>query len=872
MVAVVSAAASLENEYLGNNNNHMKLVKQGQSLFSFKNNLLMAGILLAMSSQSVSAEERTIDISGNNTSSAYVEYSTPVSIAATDVVNVKMARYCYFSSTVTGSGVLNLYGGGERCYLGTKSGAKWAEMTNYKGDIHIYPFIENSPNAGFWGVILAHGGKAFSPENIDYSKVNKTMENNHVTLHAGATIATEANTSGAGFRIGELQMEAGSTLHGYMKDKRAVYYLLGCMNTDATLAGTIIPSKDYENTPLGIIKEGTGTYSITGNNNYLSGALRILQGRVLVMNDRAEAESQQLRGALGAKPNATDAIAYVFSNGVLGGTGSIGGMVDNYGTIEPGADGVGVLTLKNFAADLDANLTVRPSSRLRFKVAAADSYDQLLVDGTVSYNNIQEDFSTSDKMPVIEMALEQTADIAIGTEFRVLTVNSKSAADWHFDVRANKYTWVVEERQENDHVVFVVRLESYADMEIAEDTDEDEDANDPIYTMGAFYDDGVDDAADKNTLKYYADQTQKSIGVALCTYKGLDSDRSEAGRQFNMMVCENEMKMDALQPSKGSFSFGSADNLVSLAQQNNMAIRGHCLVWHSQVPGWLSADGKKNDKNWTREEALEIMKNHITKVMTHYKGKVREWDVVNECLDDDQTTVRSNPNSYDLRQQSVWQRAIGDDYIDSAFVYAHRADPDAILYLNDYGVELQGKAKSLAFYNLAVSLKEKGIPIHGVGLQCHFSVGEVDGVKLNRTIKRFAEAGLLCIITELDMGIPSTTAANKEEQARMYRMLTDIVLKNDNCPSMVIWGIKDNDSWRSGSNPLLYDSGMGKKPAWYGVRSALRHRMLASSIGAVRCDGIATNSEVYTLDGRRVSAVSLKPGLYIKDGKKFVVK
>ena len=145
-------------------------------------------------------------------------------------------------------------------------------------------------------------------------------------------------------------------------------------------------------------------------------------------------------------------------------------------------------------------------------------------------------------------------------------------------------------------------------------------------------------------------------------------------------------------------------------------------------------------------------------------------------------------------------------------------------------------------------------------------------MKLNRTIKRFAEAGLLCIITELDMGIPSTTATNKEEQARMYRMITDIVLKNDNCPSMVVWGIKDNDSWRSGSNPLLYDSGMGKKPAWYGVRSALRHRALASSVGAVRRDGIATHSDVYTLDGRRVSAASLKPGLYIKDGKKFVVK
>lgn len=837
----------------------------------------MAGLMLAMSSQSISAEERTIDISGDNKADSYLVYSNSISVPAGDIVNAKInARYCYFSSTISGSGVLNIYGGGDRCFLGGEKGKTWPNWTNYTGNVHIYKLEESPYSVGFYGVVLAYGGKSSSPENAladaKSGKVNPSMANNRVTLHDGATMVCETSTNGAGFRIGELNTEAGSTLQGYYKKSRSVYYLLGGLNTDATLAGIIKPTDYDDGTLLSIIKEGSGTYSITGNNNYLSGALRILQGRVLVMNDRVEAESKQLRGALGAKPNDTDAIAYVFSKGVLGGTGSIGGMVDNYGTIEPGADGIGVLTLKNYAADLATNLTVRPSSRLRFKVAAANSYDQLLVNGSVNYNNITEDFSTSDKMPVIELALEQTADIAIGTEFRVLTVNSKAAGDWHFDVRANKYTWVVEERQENDNVVFVVRLESYADMEIADDPDEDDEANDPIYTMGAFYDDGISDTSDKNTLKYYADQNHKSIGVALCTYKGLDSDRTEAARQFNMMVCENEMKMDALQPSKASFSFGSADNLVSLAQQNNMAIRGHCLVWHSQVPGWLSSDGKKNDKNWTREEALEIMKNHITQVMTHYKGKVREWDVVNECLDDDQTTVRSNPNSYDLRQQSVWQRAIGDDYIDSAFVYAHRADPDAILYLNDYGVELQGKAKSLAFYNLAVSLKEKGIPIHGVGLQCHFSVGEVDGVKLNRTIKRFAEAGLKCIITELDMGIPSTTATNKEEQARLYRMITDIVLKNDNCPSMVIWGIKDNDSWRSGSNPLLYDSGMGKKPAWYGVRSALRHRALnPSAVSAVRCNSVATDGTVYDLQGRKVTS-QLKSGLYIKDGKKFVVK
>jgi len=451
-----------------------------------------------------------------------------------------------------------------------------------------------------------------------------------------------------------------------------------------------------------------------------------------------------------------------------------------------------------------------------------------------------------------------------------MTVKSKQTGDWHFDVRANKYTWAVVEREENGQVVFIVRLESYNDMEKTDDSD---DSDPSESTIGAFYDDGIDDAKDKNTLCYYAAQNKKNIGVALATYKSLQSEREEAGRQFNMMVCENEMKMDALQPSKGSFSFGSADNLVSLAQQNNMAIRGHCLVWHSQVPGWLSSDGKKNDKNWTREEALEIMKDHITKVMTHYKGKVCEWDVVNECLDDDQTTVRSNPASYDLRQQSVWQRAIGDDYVELAFQYAHEADPDAELYLNDYDVELQGKAKSQAFYNLAVSLKEKGIPIHGVGLQCHFSVGEVDSVKLAKTIKRFADAGLKCIITELDMGVPSTTAANLEEQARNYRVITDIVLDNDNCPSMVVWGIKDNDSWRTNSNPLLYDSGMGKKPAWYAVRSALRHRVLQpAGIGSVCSYAIVPNSSVYSLDGRRVNASNLQPGLYIKNGKKVVVK
>ena len=296
-------------------------------------------LALCLTGLSAAAEERMIDISGNNTDKNYVSYSKSISLPETDVVNVKMARYVYFSSSISGKGILNLYAGGERCYLGTTGGKTWPNWTNYTGDIHIYPFPENSSSAGFYGVVLAFGGKSSSPESayedLAGGKVNPSMANNRVFLHQGATICGEANTAGSGYRIGELQTEAGSILQGYMKKGRSAYYLLGSLNTDATLAGTIAPSGNDKNTLLSILKEGTGTYTITGNENFLSGGLRILDGRVLVMNDRAEAESKKLSGAIGAMSSSNDAVVHVFEKGILGGTGSIGGTVNNYGTIQP---------------------------------------------------------------------------------------------------------------------------------------------------------------------------------------------------------------------------------------------------------------------------------------------------------------------------------------------------------------------------------------------------------------------------------------------------------------------------------------------------------------------------------------------------------
>ena len=839
---------------------------------------LITNLLLLTALTQAHAEDRTIDISGNNTDKDYKSYATPLTLDAGDVVNVKMARYCYFSSKITGSGTLNLYAGGERSYLGN-SDKKWNDWGDYTGDVHIYPFKENAPSAGMWAAVLAHGGKAFSPENIDLNKVNRSLENNRVTLHEEATLCTDANTAGSGFRIGELNTEEGSTLQGYMKNGRAAYYMLGLTNTDMTLAGKIAPSGYRDDTALGIIKEGTGTMTITGNDNYLSGALRVMNGRVLIMNDRDAAAADNLRGALGHKPNPQEAIAFVFGKGVLGGNGHIGGTVDNYGTIDPGADSIDTLLVQNLAEWKAANLFVHPRSVIRADVVSPSRHDQLYVEGELIFNHMTEDFMTSDKNPVMEINVADDADLKLGDEMIVLVARGLMFENWDFDIRANKYTWEIEKRKsflDPEHLLYVVRLVSLDNMADLDTPDNPDNPDNPESTMGAYYNDpGVDEMADKKSLKYYAKQLGKSIGTAISLYKNdlTNSTLPETeavGFQFNMLVAENDMKPEAFGGKDGKFNFvNDAEKIVKFAKNKNMVMRGHCLVWNQQSPTWISSDGgKTNDQNWTRQQALDIMKNHITNVVQHFKGKVREWDVVNECLDDNQSSVRTNPDGYDLRTNSVWQQAIGADYVDSAFVYAHQADPDAELYLNDYGVEFQGKAKTVAFYNLAVRLKNAGIPIDGVGLQCHFSIGDVDSLRLDQTVSRFEEAGLKCIITELDMGIPDTSAESLEEQARSYRVITDIMLNHDNCPSMVIWGLKDNNSWRETSNPLLFTAQLEKKPAYYAVRSALRHRTLTETgIRTVR-QAKPTDGKIYNLAGQEVGGDY--QGIVIIDGRKVM--
>lgn len=397
---------------------------------------------------------------------------------------------------------------------------------------------------------------------------------------------------------------------------------------------------------------------------------------------------------------------------------------------------------------------------------------------------------------------------------------------------------------------------------------------------------GYDYTDETQTLRYYVEKcgNGKHIGVAAPSgYKNVfdpsvyTTDMAKTiYYNFNMVVAEDDMKFDAIEPNRNGFNFGYADALVAFAEQHGMKVRGHTLCWHKQLPTWVTESEKTNSHRYSREELLSILRNHITTIVSRYKGKIAEWDVVNECLDDTQQS--DDPDKYDLRP-SVWSKEIGDGFIDSAFVFAHRADPDAKLFLNEYGVEnrnvgSKGFYKANAYFKLAERLKKAGIPIHGVGLQCHFDAGELDSVGLVKQITRFQELGLEVVITELDI-------ASSDKQAEEFRTVANIFMEQENCSGMVLWGVSDRDSWRS-SSPLLFDADLVAKPAFFAVRGALEKAWNdILSVVPVPNDARPQSPyvDVYNLAGqkiasgmRRESVNFLPTGIYIVDGEKVMVR
>ena len=307
------------------------------------------------------------------------------------------------------------------------------------------------------------------------------------------------------------------------------------------------------------------------------------------------------------------------------------------------------------------------------------------------------------------------------------------------------------------------------------------------------------------SLRGWADQRKVDIGAAV-SIPALESDepyRDLLAREFNLVVPENVMKWDATEPQQGVFTFEDGDKLVAFAEQHKMRVRGHTLVWHQALPDWVSKG------EWTKETLSEALRQHVSGVAAHYKGKVYAWDVVNEAIGD----------SGGLRG-SVWTNVIGPEYIEIAFRAAREADPDALLFYNDYGAEMISP-KADAVYDLVKDLKERGVPIDGVGMQMHTTLDDyVDQTSLQLNIKRIAELGLIVHITEMDVRIPDgSTPEQVEAQTKMYGDVLRGCLAEPACQAVLVWGVSDQYSWIPQQYPgmgagLLFDAAYQPKPAY----------------------------------------------------------
>ncbi|HET9642061.1 MAG TPA: endo-1,4-beta-xylanase [Burkholderiaceae bacterium] len=274
-----------------------------------------------------------------------------------------------------------------------------------------------------------------------------------------------------------------------------------------------------------------------------------------------------------------------------------------------------------------------------------------------------------------------------------------------------------------------------------------------------------------------------------------------ASREFNFVTPENAMKWDATEPSQNSFSFGEADKLVSFAHANGMKIHGHTLVWHAQLPGWV-ANGR-----WDRTSLTNVMYNHIDKVVGHWSGQIHAWDVVNEAFNEDGTL-----------RPSLFQTVIGNSFIEQSFQRARAADPNARLIYNDYNIETVN-SKSTGVYNMIADFKRRGVPIDGVGLQMHLSGGGIDYNSLAQNMQRFAALGVEVYITEMDVGIPSTSQADLQAQANVYSNVLARCKAQPACKGLQVWGVTDKYTWRAGQNPLPFDANYNAKPAYYALQA-----------------------------------------------------
>ncbi|WUH89548.1 endo-1,4-beta-xylanase [Streptomyces sp. NBC_00433] len=309
------------------------------------------------------------------------------------------------------------------------------------------------------------------------------------------------------------------------------------------------------------------------------------------------------------------------------------------------------------------------------------------------------------------------------------------------------------------------------------------------------------------SLRSLAEAQNRYFGTALTDGDlNISGEMAIANTQFDMVTPGNEMKWDTTERSNGSYNFGPGDQIVNWAQAHNARVRGHNLVWHSQLPSWVSS--------LPLNQVQGVMESHITTEANHYKGKIYAWDVINEPYNEDGSL-----------RQDVFYKAMGSGYLADAIRTAHNADPNAKLYINDYNIEGEN-AKSNALYSLAQTMVAQGVPLGGIGLEAHFIAGQVPSSML-ANMQRFANLGLDVAITELDDRIQlPTNSSNLQQQANDYGTVVNDCLAVSRCVGVSQWGVDDGHSWIPGTFPgygaaTMYDSNYQPKPAYNAAVAAL---------------------------------------------------
>lgn len=281
-------------------------------------------------------------------------------------------------------------------------------------------------------------------------------------------------------------------------------------------------------------------------------------------------------------------------------------------------------------------------------------------------------------------------------------------------------------------------------------------------------------------------------------------------REFTSITAENAFKAESLHPLKDVYNWADADMLVDYCRANQKRLHGHNLIWHNQLPIWIT------EFNGSKEEWQQIFKSHIQTIVSHFKGKVAGWDVVNEAFNEDGTL-----------RNSIWKEHIGDDYIEEAFVFAHEADSTTLLFYNDYNLEfnVQKRDSVISYFN---KLKRKGVKIDGIGLQMHIGILFPSSTQISESMNMVVNNNYMLHLSELDISVnqlnqdiePSKELFNSQAQLLEEVIITYLQIPKQYQYGITVWGVSDQYTWIRSffgreDYPLLFDDNYRPKPAYH---------------------------------------------------------